>query len=133
MNLHHFSEFALVVRRLRPYLEPERSRLAAVDRFQAVVEFGPDGRLVAANAKALELYGYSDDGMDGLEHRALIAPEERDGAVYKQLCQDLAAGRPASPGRTAAIRSVARRGALGLIHAHAQCVRPTAHRGAGLR
>ena len=30
MNLHHFSEFALVVRRLRPYLEAERSRLAAV-------------------------------------------------------------------------------------------------------
>ena len=26
----HFSEFALVVRRLRPYLEAERSRLAAV-------------------------------------------------------------------------------------------------------
>jgi len=30
LNLHHFSEFALVVRRLRPYLEAERSRLAAV-------------------------------------------------------------------------------------------------------
>ncbi len=30
MNLHHFSEFALVVRRLRPYLETERVRLAAV-------------------------------------------------------------------------------------------------------
>ena len=30
MNLHHFSEFALVVRRLRPYLEAERTRLAAV-------------------------------------------------------------------------------------------------------
>jgi len=30
LTLHHFSEFALVVRRLRPYLEAERSRLAAV-------------------------------------------------------------------------------------------------------
>jgi len=30
LNLHHFREFALVVRRLRPYLESERSRLAAV-------------------------------------------------------------------------------------------------------
>ena len=30
MNLHHFSEFALVVRRLRPFLETERVRLAAV-------------------------------------------------------------------------------------------------------
>lgn len=30
MNLHHFSEFALVVRRLRPFLQAERVRLAAV-------------------------------------------------------------------------------------------------------
>jgi ATP-binding cassette, subfamily B, bacterial MsbA len=30
LNLHHFSEFALVVRRLRPFLEAERVRLAAV-------------------------------------------------------------------------------------------------------
>jgi ATP-binding cassette, subfamily B, bacterial MsbA len=30
LNLHHFREFALVVRRLRPFLETERVRLAAV-------------------------------------------------------------------------------------------------------
>ena len=29
-TLHHFSEFALVVRRLRPFLKSERVRLAAV-------------------------------------------------------------------------------------------------------
>ena len=73
-----------------------RSRLAAVDRFQAVLEIDPDGAILAANARACELYGFSADEFESLEHRALLAPDEREGAAYTQLRQDLAAGRPGS-------------------------------------
>lgn len=72
-----------------------RSRLAAIDRFQAVLELGADGAILGANAKAAELYGYTSDELKALGHGTLVARDEREGSGYKQLWQDLVAGRPA--------------------------------------
>ncbi|MGQ3303376.1 MAG: methyl-accepting chemotaxis protein [Phreatobacter sp.] len=68
------------------------ARVAALDRSQAVIEFQPDGTILAANANFLGAVGYALDEIRGRHHSIFVAPEERESPAYKTLWTSLAAG-----------------------------------------
>ena len=68
------------------------SKLAAMDRSQAVIEFTIDGKIVAANENFLATVGYTLDEIIGQHHRIFVEQEEVASAAYRQLWEKLAAG-----------------------------------------
>lgn len=69
------------------------ARLAALDRSQAVIEFKPDGTILAANRNFLDAVGYSLDEIRGRHHSMFVDPEYRESAEYRKFWSDLAAGQ----------------------------------------
>ena len=67
-------------------------RLAAIDRSQAVIEFGLDGMIIAANDNFLRLFGYTASELIGQHHRILCDPELVRSAEYQALWQRLGRG-----------------------------------------
>ncbi len=65
---------------------------AAVDRAQAVIEFGLDGTILTANENFLHTLGYTLDEIKGRHHSMFVDPEYRNSVAYKQFWRDLAAG-----------------------------------------
>ncbi|WP_414662249.1 methyl-accepting chemotaxis protein [Horticoccus sp. 23ND18S-11] len=70
-----------------------QARRQAVDRLQAVAEFGLDGVLLTANENFLNLVGYTLAEVQGQPHARFVAPNERESAAYRQGWTDLAAGK----------------------------------------
>ncbi|HAZ61978.1 MAG TPA: hypothetical protein DCY89_10445 [Gammaproteobacteria bacterium] len=70
-------------------LEAER---AALDRATAVIEFTPDGHVLAANDNFLHLLGYSIEEVRGQHHRMFCRPEYAQSEAYGRLWRDLANG-----------------------------------------
>lgn len=68
------------------------STVAAINRSQAMAEFGLDGRILGVNENFLQLTGYSREELLGRLHRSLCSPEEADSDRYRQFWQRLAAG-----------------------------------------
>ncbi len=68
------------------------AKLAALDRSQAVIEFQPDGTIVTANDNFLSTIGYRLDEIRGKHHAMFVAPDERNGAEYREFWSSLAAG-----------------------------------------
>jgi methyl-accepting chemotaxis protein len=68
------------------------AKLQAIGRSQAVIEFAMDGTILTANDKFLEAMDYSMDEVRGQHHSMFVAPEERKGAAYRALWDDLNAG-----------------------------------------
>jgi methyl-accepting chemotaxis protein len=69
-----------------------RGQLQAINRSQAVIEFGPDGTIRTANENFLRATGYALTDLVGRYHSMLVDRAERDGAEYRSFWTRLAAG-----------------------------------------
>jgi len=69
------------------------AKLAALDRSQAVIEFKPDGTILAANTNFLETLGYAETEVRGKHHSMFVDPRDRDTAEYRRLWDSLRAGQ----------------------------------------
>ncbi|BAL79197.1 methyl-accepting chemotaxis protein [Bradyrhizobium cosmicum] len=63
----------------------DTSKLAAINRVQAVIEFKLDGTIVNANDNFLNALGYTLAEIEGKHHSMFIPQADRDGAVYREF------------------------------------------------
>jgi methyl-accepting chemotaxis protein len=68
------------------------SKLAALDRSQAVIEFDLDGKILTANKNFCDALGYSIEEIRGKPHAQLVDPAYRDSAAYQQFWAALRSG-----------------------------------------
>jgi len=61
------------------------SKIAAIDRAQAVIEFKLDGTIVTANDNFLSAMGYSLGEIQGKHHSMFVPPAERDSPAYREF------------------------------------------------
>nr|WP_269810351.1 PAS domain-containing protein [Kineosporia rhizophila] len=66
-------------------------KVSAIDRSQAVIEFGLDGTVLAANANFLTVMGYGLDEVIGRPHRMFLA-EDEDPVAYEEFWRRLRRG-----------------------------------------
>ncbi|WFT80285.1 PAS domain-containing methyl-accepting chemotaxis protein [Methylobacterium sp. CB376] len=69
------------------------SKIAAIDRSRAAIEFTLDGTIVTANAKFLEVVGYTLEEVVGHHHSLFVDPAEHGTPAYLAFWEDLRAGR----------------------------------------
>jgi methyl-accepting chemotaxis protein len=70
----------------------EASKVSAISRAQAVIEFKLDGTVVTANENFCKALGYSLAEIQGKHHSLFVAPAERDGAAYREFWAKLNRG-----------------------------------------
>ncbi len=70
----------------------QESRLKAIDRSLASIEFDLSGIVVGANAQFLALMGYEEQEVVGQHHRMFCEPEYARSPAYRQLWQRLGRG-----------------------------------------
>ena len=63
----------------------DASKIAAINRAQAVIEFNLDGTIVIANENFLKAMGYSLNEIQGKHHSMFVPPVERDGVAYREF------------------------------------------------
>jgi methyl-accepting chemotaxis protein len=68
------------------------AQIAAFGRYQAMIEFMPDGTIVTANRNFLDAMGYTLDEVKGKHHRIFCEPAYRESADYLKLWETLARG-----------------------------------------
>ncbi|WP_315802259.1 PAS domain-containing methyl-accepting chemotaxis protein [Bradyrhizobium sp. SZCCHNS3002] len=61
------------------------SKLAAIDRAQAMIEFKLDGTIVGANKNFLDALGYRLDEIQGKHHSMFVEPALRDSQAYREF------------------------------------------------
>lgn len=69
-----------------------QSKLDAIDKSQAVIEFGLDGCILHANANFLAVMGYRLEEILGKHHRMFVTPEEAASQAYIEFWNKLRAG-----------------------------------------
>jgi methyl-accepting chemotaxis protein len=69
-----------------------RARLSALDRVQAIIEFGLDGRILHANDNFLNTLGYSLAEIKGQHHSLFVDPAYRDSQEYRLFWEKLGRG-----------------------------------------
>jgi methyl-accepting chemotaxis protein len=69
-----------------------RGQLQAINRSQAVIEFGLDGTILTANENFLLATGYALTDLVGRHHSMLVERAERDSTEYRSFWTTLAAG-----------------------------------------
>ncbi|MDB5973081.1 MAG: methyl-accepting chemotaxis protein, partial [Hydrocarboniphaga sp.] len=67
-------------------------QVAAISKAQAVIEFGMDGSILAANDNFLRVVGYRLNEISGQHHRMFVEPAYRQSADYQQLWEKLGRG-----------------------------------------
>ena len=70
----------------------EASKVSAIGRAQAVIEFKLDGTIVTANENFCKALGYSLAEIVGKHHSLFVAPTERDSAAYREFWAKLNRG-----------------------------------------
>jgi len=68
------------------------SKLAAVNRAQAVIEFKLDGTVVSANENFCNALGYSLAEIEGRHHSLFVTPADRDSPAYREFWDKLNRG-----------------------------------------
>jgi methyl-accepting chemotaxis protein len=63
----------------------DASKIAAIDRAQAVIQFDLDGTIVTANENFLKAVGYSLGEIQGKHHSMFVPQAERDSASYREF------------------------------------------------
>jgi methyl-accepting chemotaxis protein len=63
----------------------EASKVSAISRAQAVIEFKLDGTVVTANENFCKAIGYSLAEIQGKHHSLFVAQSERDGGPYREF------------------------------------------------
>jgi methyl-accepting chemotaxis protein len=66
--------------------------LAALDKSQAMIEFTPDGKVLAVNDNFLRALGYSRSEVMGRRHALFVEPAFRDSAEYRDFWPSMARG-----------------------------------------
>jgi len=66
--------------------------LEAIHRSQAVIEFGLDGRILAANTNFLETMGYTLAEVQGRHHRIFVDPVDAESDEYRRFWEALGRG-----------------------------------------
>ena len=69
-----------------------QGQIAAIDKAQAVIEFGMDGRVLHANANFLTVLGYTLEDIRGQHHSMFVDPMERQGPEYRSFWEKLGRG-----------------------------------------
>ena len=67
-------------------------KVAAIERAQAVIEFGLDGTVLTANENFLRIFGYRLDEVVGKHHRIFCEPGFADSAEYSLFWKRLGSG-----------------------------------------
>ena len=70
-------------------LKEMKSRLEALDRSQAVIEFKLDGTIITANQNFLSAMGYTLDEIKGQHHRIFVPKDYAKSREYKQFWERL--------------------------------------------
>ena len=70
----------------------EASKIAAISRAQAVIEFKLDGTVVTANENFCKALGYSLAEIEGRHHSLFVAEAERNGSAYREFWSALNRG-----------------------------------------
>ncbi|MBT9382300.1 PAS domain-containing methyl-accepting chemotaxis protein [Pseudooceanicola sp. CBS1P-1] len=83
----------LIDGRLVPFDTETTSKIDAVERSQAVIEFDTSGTILSANPILLELMGYDAEELIGKPHSVLCRTDYVKSPAYRQLWKDLAAGK----------------------------------------
>ena len=68
------------------------AEVEALDRSQAVIEFGLDGTIIDANQNLLKLSGYTLAEIKGKHHSIFVSKEERESARYRDFWAGLNRG-----------------------------------------
>jgi methyl-accepting chemotaxis protein len=68
------------------------SKIGAIDRAQAVIEFDMSGRVLSANANFLQLMNYGLDEIKGRHHRIFVDPAFAASAEYQNFWERLSRG-----------------------------------------
>ncbi|WP_413560338.1 methyl-accepting chemotaxis protein [Bdellovibrio sp. HCB209] len=91
-NPYKVIKFATDVTELKARGAEYESKLNAINRVQAVIEFGLDGTIMNANANFLAAMGYGFTEIEGKHHRMFCDPEFVSSPQYKELWDKLAKG-----------------------------------------
>lgn len=75
------------------HISLSKSKLDAIGRSQAIIEFDPEGRIVSANQNFLDVLGYTLAEITGKHHSMFVPAEEVNTPAYKEFWRDLAAGK----------------------------------------
>lgn len=67
--------------------------VAALNRSQAVIEFGLDGTIITANDNFLNAMGYSLEDIQGRHHSMFVRPEYSESKEYEEFWRQLRDGR----------------------------------------
>lgn len=67
-------------------------QIAAVNKSQAIIEFGLDGTVLNANKNFLDTLGYSLDEVKGRHHRMFVSEDERQSPEYSEFWAKLNRG-----------------------------------------
>ena len=70
----------------------DASKLAAIDRAQAVIEFKLDGTIITANENFCTALGYSLAEIEGRHHSMFMPQADRDSTAYRELWEKLNRG-----------------------------------------
>ncbi len=71
-----------------------RSKIAAIDKTQATIEFELDGTIVTANDNFLNAMGYSLDEVKGRHHGIFVDDQYRQSHEYREFWAKLGRGEP---------------------------------------
>jgi methyl-accepting chemotaxis protein len=77
---------------LRKLINENEGQLTAIGKTQAVIEFGLDGTIQAANDNFLRSLGYSLDEIKGRHHSMFVSPEQRNSDDYRRFWEKLRRG-----------------------------------------
>lgn len=94
-DFHRKSDLA-EIHRSRQALADAQSKLAAISRAMAMIEFAPDGTILDANERFCQAMGYSADELRGKHHRLFCEPDYAKSAEYQQLWRELGQGKAIS-------------------------------------
>ena len=86
-------KFAIDVTQQKLDAADANSRLQALSRSQAVIEFDLNGRILTANENFLATLGYDLEEIVGRHHRMFCDPDFAQSDAYAQFWRDLAAGK----------------------------------------
>ncbi|HEY0268691.1 MAG TPA: methyl-accepting chemotaxis protein, partial [Methyloradius sp.] len=68
------------------------SQIQAISKNQAVIEFTPEGKIIAVNKKFLEVVGYSENEFVGQHHSMLVGGEYKNSTEYREFWAKLGRG-----------------------------------------
>ncbi|MBP1202224.1 methyl-accepting chemotaxis protein [Duganella sp. 1411] len=85
-------KFATVITDTKLQSAEYQSKVAAISKAQAVIEFDMTGHVLTANDNFLDVMGYTIDDILGEHHRMFCEPEYATGSEYKRFWQKLNRG-----------------------------------------